>query len=58
MDAGLFGKIDLPPPLSRPQRPDSLADQDANITCHAAMFGLVLALYLVHTLSTPGACEE
>jgi hypothetical protein len=52
VDAGMLGKVDLPPAFGPAQLPDSLASRNADVPCHPVMFGLVFALYLVHPLSS------
>ncbi len=51
MDAGLFGKVDLPPVPGAAQLSDALARCRTDVLCHAFMIGLAFALYLAHTLS-------
>lgn len=51
MDAGLFGKINLPPTPGAAQLPDPLARRRTDVLCHPFIVGLVFALYLAHTLS-------
>jgi hypothetical protein len=50
MDAGLLGKVDLPPAPGAAQLPDSLARCRADVPCHASIMELAFALYLAHTL--------
>jgi hypothetical protein len=50
VDAGLFGKVDLPPIPGAAQFPDPLARRRTDVLCHASMIGLAFALYLAHTL--------
>ena len=51
MNAGLLGKVNLPPIPGAAQLPDSLAGRRTDVLCHAFIIGLAFALYLVHTLS-------
>jgi hypothetical protein len=51
VDAGMFGKVDLPPALGPAQLPDSLARRGADVACHVVIIELAFTLYLVHTLS-------
>jgi hypothetical protein len=50
VDAGLLGKVDLPPVPGAAQLPDSLARRRTDVPCHPSMIGLAFALYLAHTL--------
>jgi hypothetical protein len=50
MDAGLLGKVDLPPVPGAAQLPDPLAGRRTDVPCHPSMIGLAFALYLAHTL--------
>ncbi len=54
VDAGLLGKVDLPPVPGAAQFPDPFTRRRTDVLCHASMIGLVLALYLAHTLSGIG----
>jgi hypothetical protein len=51
MDAGLFGKVDLPPTSGAAQLPDPLTRRRTDVLCHAFIIGLAFALYLAHPLS-------
>jgi len=50
VDAGLLGKVDLPPTPGAAQLSDPLTRRCTDFLCHSPMFGLVDALYLAHTL--------
>ena len=50
VDAGLLGKVDLPPVPGAAQLPDPLTRRRTDVLCHAFIIGLAFALYLVHTL--------
>jgi hypothetical protein len=50
VDAGLLGKVNLPPIPGAAQLPDSLPSRRTDVLCHAFIIGLAFALYLVHTL--------
>jgi len=50
MDAGLLGKVDLPPTPGAAQFPDPLPRCRTDVLCHASIIGLAFALYLAHTL--------
>ena len=50
VDAGLLGKVDLPPALGPAQLSDALPRRRTDVLCHASMIGLAFALYLAHTL--------
>ena len=50
VDAGLLGKVDLPPIPGAAQFPDPLTRRRTDVLCHAFIIGLAFALYLVHTL--------
>ena len=51
VDAGLLGKVNLPPIPGAAQLPDPLTRRRADVLCHVFIIGLAHALYLVHTLS-------
>ena len=51
VDAGLLGKVNLPPIPGAAQLPDPLARRRTDVLCHAFIIGLAFALYLVRTLS-------
>jgi hypothetical protein len=50
MDAGLLGKVNLPPLPGAAQFPDPLTRRRTDVLCHAFIIGLAFALYLAHTL--------
>ena len=50
VDSGVFGQVDLSPPVLLTELPDSLADLDADIRGHLPRIDLVQALYLVDAL--------
>jgi hypothetical protein len=50
MDAGMLGKVDLPPAFGPAQLSDALTRRRTDVFCHAFMIGLAFALYLAHTL--------
>lgn len=50
MDAGLFGKIDLPLTFGAAYFPDTFSRRRADVLCHSPILGLADALYLAHTL--------
>jgi hypothetical protein len=52
VDAGLFGKVNLPPIPGAAQLPDSLAGRCTNVPCHPSIIGLAFTLYLAHPLSS------
>jgi len=47
----MLGKVDLSPAFASAQFSDPLPRRYTDVLCHASMFGLVDALYLVHPLS-------
>lgn len=50
MDAGLLGKVYLPPIPGVSQLPDPLTRRRTDVLFHAFIMELVFALYLVHPL--------
>ena len=50
MDAGLLGKVNLPPVPGAAQFPYPLTRCRTDFLCHPSMIGLAFALYLAHTL--------
>jgi len=50
VDAGLLGKINLPPASGAAQFPDPLTRRRTDVLCHPFMIELAFALYLAHTL--------